>query len=60
MASYVAKNGPEFEVTVRAKKDPRFAFLEKGHEYHPYYLKVRKCRIVGKGIENKIKAERIN
>ena len=41
MASYVAKNGKEFEATVMAKKDPRFQFLERGHEYHPYYLKVK-------------------
>jgi hypothetical protein len=40
MASYVAKNGTDFEVTVRTKKDPRFQFLEDGHEYHAYYMKV--------------------
>ncbi|XP_059490420.1 splicing factor, suppressor of white-apricot homolog isoform X2 [Neocloeon triangulifer] len=37
IASYVAKNGPEFEAVVRSKGDPRFAFLDPNHIYHLYY-----------------------
>nr|XP_018913320.1 PREDICTED: splicing factor, suppressor of white-apricot homolog [Bemisia tabaci] len=37
MASYVAKNGIDFEGIVKSKGDPRFSFLEEGHQYHPYY-----------------------
>ncbi|XP_070572800.1 splicing factor, suppressor of white-apricot homolog isoform X2 [Ptychodera flava] len=37
MAKYVAKNGIEFEATVRAKSDPRFEFLLPWHSYHAYY-----------------------
>lgn len=37
MASYVAKNGRDFETIVRNKGDPRFNFLELSHQYHGYY-----------------------
>ncbi|KAK0167449.1 hypothetical protein PV327_004846 [Microctonus hyperodae] len=37
MASYVAKNGRDFEAIVKAKGDPRFNFLELSHQYHGYY-----------------------
>ena len=37
MASYVARNGPEFEMTVRNKGDPRFQFLHSTHVHFPYY-----------------------
>lgn len=37
MASYVAKNGRDFENIVRGKGDPRFSFLEPVHMYNPYY-----------------------
>ncbi|XP_077995478.1 splicing factor, suppressor of white-apricot homolog [Glandiceps talaboti] len=37
MAKYVAKNGVEFEATVRAKSDSRFEFLLPWHNYHSYY-----------------------
>ncbi|CAB3369997.1 Hypothetical predicted protein [Cloeon dipterum] len=37
IASYVAKNGPEFEAVVRGKGDARFAFLDPNHMYHMYY-----------------------
>ncbi|GJQ85386.1 su(w[a]) [Trypoxylus dichotomus] len=37
MASYVAKNGRDFEAIVKSKGDPRFEFLNEDHEYHPYY-----------------------
>ncbi|XP_071534654.1 uncharacterized protein su(w[a]) [Panulirus ornatus] len=41
MASYIIKNGPEFEAMVRSRDDPRFSFLKKTHEYYPYY----RCKI---------------
>ncbi|KAK3927052.1 Protein suppressor of white apricot [Frankliniella fusca] len=37
MASYVIKNGRDFEAVVRSKGDERFAFLDIGHKYNPYY-----------------------
>lgn len=37
MASYVAKNGRDFEMIVKNKGDPRFNFLELSHQYHGYY-----------------------
>ena len=37
MASYVAKNGRDFESIVKSKGDPRFNFLELSHQYHGYY-----------------------
>lgn len=37
MASYVAKNGTNFETIVKSKGDPRFEFLNQKHEYHGYY-----------------------
>ncbi|XP_034237779.1 splicing factor, suppressor of white-apricot homolog isoform X2 [Thrips palmi] len=37
MASYVIKNGRDFESVVRNKGDERFAFLDPGHQYHRYY-----------------------
>ncbi|KAB7496494.1 Splicing factor, suppressor of white-apricot-like protein [Armadillidium nasatum] len=41
MASYIIKNGSAFEEIVRSRSDSRFEFLNKTHEYHPYY----KCKI---------------
>lgn len=37
MANYVAKNGTEFENTVKAKCDPRFEFLHSYHVHNAYY-----------------------
>ncbi|XP_066546222.1 splicing factor, suppressor of white-apricot homolog isoform X3 [Amia ocellicauda] len=37
LAEYVARNGIKFETSVRAKKDPRFDFLQSWHQYNPYY-----------------------
>ncbi|KAK5638225.1 hypothetical protein RI129_012520 [Pyrocoelia pectoralis] len=37
MASYVTKNGKDFESIVKSKGDPRFEFLNETHEYHSYY-----------------------
>ncbi|KAF5281900.1 hypothetical protein FQR65_LT14484 [Abscondita terminalis] len=43
MASYVVKNGRDFENIVKSKGDSRFHFLNENHEYHLYYrLKVKK------------------
>ncbi|XP_023241084.1 splicing factor, suppressor of white-apricot homolog [Centruroides sculpturatus] len=38
MATYVAKNGDDFETIVKSKGDKRFEFLLPWHEYHSYYL----------------------
>lgn len=37
MASYVAKNGRDFEAVVQMKNDPRFDFLNSSHIYNTYY-----------------------
>ncbi|RZB39274.1 suppressor of white apricot [Asbolus verrucosus] len=37
MATYVAKNGVQFEEIVKAKGDPRFEFLNENHEFYKYY-----------------------
>ncbi|XP_051533210.1 splicing factor, suppressor of white-apricot homolog isoform X2 [Myxocyprinus asiaticus] len=37
LAEYVARNGVKFETSVRAKKDPRFDFLQSWHQYNSYY-----------------------
>lgn len=37
MASYVAKNGADFEAIVKSKGDPRFEFLNENHEFFTYY-----------------------
>ncbi|XP_063606656.1 protein suppressor of white apricot-like [Penaeus indicus] len=41
MASYIIKNGADFEAMVRSRDDPRFDFMKKDHEYYPYY----RCKI---------------
>ncbi|XP_069941663.1 splicing factor, suppressor of white-apricot homolog [Cherax quadricarinatus] len=41
MASYIIKNGADFEAMVRSRDDPRFSFLKTEHEYYPYY----RCKI---------------
>lgn len=44
-AIYVAKNGVDFEETLRKKSDVRFQFLDAGSEYHEYYIfKVNESR----------------
>lgn len=44
-ATYVAKNGVEFEETLRKKNDARFQFLDKSNEFYQYYLyKVNEIR----------------
>nr|CAD7416286.1 unnamed protein product [Timema poppensis] len=37
MASYVSKNGRDFETIVKSKGDNRFLFLEPNNPHHPYY-----------------------
>lgn len=37
-AIYVAKNGVEFEETLRKKQDERFRFLDASNEFHQYYV----------------------
>ena len=37
MAQYVVRNGPEFEMMMKSKKDDRFGFLESCHKYNRYY-----------------------
>lgn len=37
MATYVSKNGPSFEQSVKEKGDPRFDFLHDSHKYNKYY-----------------------
>ena len=37
-ATYVAKNGVEFEQTLRKKNDVRFQFLDKSNEFFQYYM----------------------
>lgn len=36
-ATYVAKNGGEFEETLKQKNDSRFPFLKPSDEFHAYY-----------------------
>lgn len=55
-ASFVARNGPEFEARIRQNElgNPKFNFLNSGDPYHSYYQhKVnefregkRKCRYI--------------
>lgn len=37
-SAYVAKNGEEFEETLRLKNDPRLLFLNRDNEFHEYYV----------------------
>ncbi|CAG2059523.1 unnamed protein product [Timema podura] len=37
MASYVSKNGRDFETIVKSKGDSRFLFLEPNNPHHSYY-----------------------
>lgn len=41
MASYVVRNGEDFEELMRGKKDRRFSFLESEDRHNPYYLYVK-------------------
>ncbi|XP_055388608.1 protein suppressor of white apricot isoform X2 [Condylostylus longicornis] len=37
-ATYVVKNGKQFEETLKLKGDERFMFLNEKNEYYPYYM----------------------
>lgn len=62
-ASFVARNGPEFESRIRQNElgNPKFNFLTQGDPYHKYYLlkvkdlreKAGKCLFKFVGIPNK-------
>ncbi|KAG8182522.1 hypothetical protein JTE90_002060 [Oedothorax gibbosus] len=41
MAEYVAKNGDDFEIIVKSRKDKRFDFLHSWHEFYNYYVQKR-------------------
>lgn len=46
-ASFVARNGPEFESRIRQNElgNPKFNFLTQGDPYHAYYVhKVKDLR----------------
>ncbi|XP_012266372.2 splicing factor, suppressor of white-apricot homolog isoform X2 [Athalia rosae] len=55
MASYVAKNGRDFEAIVKSKGDPRFNFLELSHQYYGYYA--HKLTIYEGAIDPKVLTE---
>ncbi|KAF6206363.1 hypothetical protein GE061_017596 [Apolygus lucorum] len=52
-ASFVARNGPEFESRIRQNElgNPKFNFLNSGDPYHAYYQHKVKDFKDGKGIE---------
>ncbi|KAI1293795.1 Protein suppressor of white apricot [Halotydeus destructor] len=39
LASYVSKNGNEFEMSIKKRNDERFDFLSPGHMFHSHYIK---------------------
>ena len=45
LAKYVAKNGNDFEDSVRSKTDPRFDFLLPWHKYNAYYVQKKKMYV---------------
>ena len=45
LAKYVAKNGNDFEASVRSKTDPRFDFLLPWHKYNAYYMQKKKMYV---------------
>ncbi|EFA12338.2 Protein suppressor of white apricot-like Protein [Tribolium castaneum] len=53
MATYVAKNGVQFEEIVKAKGDPRFEFLNESHEFYKYYKNKIKLITEGEGSGDK-------
>lgn len=54
MASYVAKNGIDFENIVKSKGDQRFVFLDPTHGFHQYYK--YKLKEFGGGEKKEVKA----
>ena len=56
MASYVAKNGRDFETVVRMKNDSRFEFLNSNHVFNPYYqFKVKQYENLEKSTKSETK-----
>lgn len=51
-ASFVARNGPEFEARIRQNElgNPKFNFLSSGDPYHAYYQHKVKDFREGKGL----------
>lgn len=39
LAQYVAKNGQDFEQTIKQRNESRFEFINPGNVYHGYYIK---------------------
>lgn len=67
MASYVSKNGTDFEAIVKSKGDARFEFLNDSHKYHGYYKKKLQGYLKGKDgaskgdvpVLNKVKPKKV-
>jgi len=51
MASYVTKNGKQFEETARKKQDPRLKFLEPDDSFYAYYTQKLKLYATIKRLE---------
>src|SRR5699024_1011955 len=45
LAQHVAKNGDEFESSIKALNDKKFEFLNPGHIYHAFYVKQKIAEI---------------
>lgn len=56
LAQHVAKNGIEFEGSIKSLNDKKFDFLNPGHVYHAYYVK-QKISFIN---ETKSKTKKIN
>lgn len=60
MASYVAKNGRDFEAVVQMKNDPRFNFLNSTHIYNVYYQqKLKQYENLEKSSKQNIKSAHV-
>lgn len=57
MAEYVAKNGEDFEIIVKSKKDTRFDFLHSWHEFYNYYIYKRNVAKAKMQDNNALKVE---
>ncbi|GFR14444.1 hypothetical protein TNCT_239541 [Trichonephila clavata] len=57
MAEYVAKNGEDFEIIVKSKKDTRFDFLHSWHEFYNYYIYKRNVAKAKMQDNNALKTE---
>lgn len=53
LATYVAKNGEEFELGIKEKGDPRFDFLNPWNIYHVYYKQTKQKFVEQFEIERK-------